>query len=55
VIESIADNEAYQTFNATPVSHIISILKDSFDPKAPVDPFSLHLTAKPRKIFGGFR
>lgn len=55
VIESIADNEAYLAFNSTPVSHIISILKDSFDPKAPVDPFSLHLTAKPRKMFGGFR
>jgi hypothetical protein len=39
----------------TPVSHIINILKDSFDPKAPVDPFSLHLAAKPRKMFGAFR
>eukprot|EP01032_Pedospumella_encystans_P012189 gene12189-14120_t len=54
VIESIADNEAYLAFNMTPVSHILTILKDSFDPKAPVDPFSLHLTARPKKIMSAF-
>ena len=55
MIESIADNEAYLAFNMTPVSHILTILKDSFDPKAPVDPFSLHLTARPKKIMSAFR
>mmetsp|Transcript_4794 Transcript_4794/g.7830 ORF Transcript_4794/g.7830 Transcript_4794/m.7830 type:complete len:532 (+) Transcript_4794:70-1665(+) len=61
VIDSIADNEAYLTFNRSPVKRIISILKDSFDPKSPPEApqFSLRLQGKPRgsgsnKLFSGF-
>ena len=53
VIDSIADNEAYLEFNVKPVEKIICILKESFNPAKPVDPFSLHLTTRPlaKKVF----
>jgi hypothetical protein len=60
VIDSIADNEAFLSFNMTPVSRIINILTESFDPKNPVDPFSLKLTGggamhNTKKLFSSFR
>ena len=37
------------------MSRIIDILKDSFDPKQSVEPFSLQLTAKfTKKLFNSF-
>lgn len=53
VIDSIADNEAFMSFNAGPVERMLKILTESFDPFKPEDGFSLELTAKPRKMFGG--
>ena len=52
VIDSIADNEAFISFNAGPVERMLKILTESFDPSKPDDVFSLELTAKPRKMFG---
>ena len=55
IIDSISDNEAYLAFNRTPVSRIIDILRDSFDSRQPVEPFSLQLTAKfTKKLFNSF-
>lgn len=51
VIDSIADNEAFMSFNAGPVERMLKILTESFDPSKPDDDFSLELTAKPRKMF----
>jgi hypothetical protein len=48
VIDSVADNEAYYEFNAKPVEKLIAILKDSFDPNKPDDPFSLSLSGSGR-------
>lgn len=46
VMDSIADNEAYCDFNVKPVERMLDILKASFDPNQPVDPFSLHLSSR---------
>eukprot|EP01036_Dinobryon_divergens_P029938 gene29938-39111_t len=53
IIDSIADNEAFLDFNMKPVERILSILVDEFDPKNPVEQFSLHLKTKPKTKIGG--
>mmetsp|Transcript_948 Transcript_948/g.1256 ORF Transcript_948/g.1256 Transcript_948/m.1256 type:complete len:605 (-) Transcript_948:58-1872(-) len=55
LIDSIADNEAFLDFNMKPVERILSILTDEFDPRKPVENFSLQLTTKPKtKMFSNF-
>lgn len=46
VLDSIADHEAYLDFNAAPVCRMLEILKASFDPARPVDPYSLALSSR---------
>lgn len=52
VMDSIADNEAYCDFNVKPVERMLEILKTSFDPSHPVEPFTLNLSS--RGGFSGF-
>mmetsp|Transcript_29387 Transcript_29387/g.28111 ORF Transcript_29387/g.28111 Transcript_29387/m.28111 type:complete len:602 (+) Transcript_29387:77-1882(+) len=58
ILDSIADNEAYLSFNVLPVDKAIRILKDTFHPRKPDEHYSLELRMKPRKSsfmsFGGF-
>jgi hypothetical protein len=43
IIDSISDNESYYEFNVRPVVKMLTILKESFHPDKPNDPFSLSL------------
>ena len=57
VLDSIADNEAYLSFNVLPVERAIKILKETFNPRQPDEHYSLELKMKLRKSFmsfGGF-
>lgn len=51
IVDSVADNQSYLTYNALPVERMINILKESFNPKQIEDPFSLQLTTRVRKVF----
>lgn len=46
VLDSISDNEAYMSLNATPVEKMIEYLTINFDPKKPAGEFSLDLRGK---------
>jgi hypothetical protein len=59
IVDSIADDEAYITFNVRPVECALELLKTYFDPEKPVLPFSLDLSARGKKpdfrsIFSSF-
>ncbi len=60
ILDSIADNEAYNEFNVKPVEQMLHYLKTLFDPAKPQDPYSLDLTSSSRtpkkttKDQGGF-
>lgn len=56
VVDSIADSNAYYSFNVRPVERMISFLTEHFDPNHPdSNPiFTLDLNMRPRKLFSSF-
>lgn len=58
IIDSISDNESYYEFNVRPVVKMLTILKESFHPDKPNDPFSLSLAGSAssfvKKSFSSF-
>lgn len=55
VIDSIADNNAYYSFNVRPVDRMLEILTEFFDAKGPTAPeYSLELSLRPKKYFSSF-
>ena len=49
VLESIADNNSYLSYNVKPVEKAIAMLKENFDRNKEDSNFSLELTTKPKK------
>lgn len=49
VLESIADNNSYLSYNVKPVERMIALLKEHFDRNKEDSNFSLELTTKPKK------
>jgi hypothetical protein len=56
VMDSIADNQAYLSFNMSPVERILQMLEDSFHPKKPEAPFNLDICSRysPKRMFNSF-
>ena len=49
VVESVADFNAYYSFNVTPVAKLLDMLTDSFDPRRPHEQFNLDLSGRSKK------